>query len=701
MTIPNTHSMLSFSCIVSAVVVILGRTCSCMHFTYPNFNPGNRDDFSFSPGSAISNNALQITPNTGNMSHLSGRVAYARETLKLWNSKRTALTSFRTEFVLNILPQNGTAGEGMAFMLTNNPSLPSNSSGQWLGVCNNQTDGAKTNRVVAVEFDTRQSYVDEFDGNHFGFDFNSIKSFRQYPLSNQSIFLASGTDVRVSMAYNGTTGLFGVNLVQHSTIGVGQFESIGGLYVNLSQYLADDIYLVFAGSTGDFTQLNQIKSWNFTTIENDATVGIRVGIKVVLAIAALVIFSTCLVGVFFMWRRLTRQRRLANRNLEKMIDAHGPVKFKLRELRRATANFSPTRKLGRGGSGTVYLGHINRMNLEVAVKRVSTGNADSNRGEQEFVAEVNTISKLSHRNLVKLIGWCHEGSELLLVYEYFPMGSMDKLLYASARESNSSSEISALELTWDRRYKIICGVASALDYLHHGSSKRVLHRDVKPSNVMLDEDYDARLGDFGLARVIQHDGVTHHSTQAVAGTRGYMAYECFFTGRASLDTDVYAFGVFIMEVVSGRSPSSGVKYIHDSDHLGKEDYSSGGLGRHPLTVHIVDWTWSLYGEGKALHAADPLLDGEFKQAQVDCAVRLALACCHPNPRERPSMRTVVQVLIDGAPAPEPPVNKPAFVWPPGGNQREIELPDVGLLFTGGARQQNSFCSMTSTSLMAR
>ncbi|XP_037487177.1 probable L-type lectin-domain containing receptor kinase S.5 [Triticum dicoccoides] len=163
--------------------------------------------------------------------------------------------------------------------------------------------------------------------------------------------------------------------------------------------------------------------------------------------------------------------------------------------------------------------------------------------------------------------------------------------------------------------------------------QRVLHRDIKPSNVMLDMDYNARLGDFGLARVIQHDGVTHHSTQAVAGTRGYMAHECFFTGRASLDTDVYAFGVFIIEVVSGKSPSSGVKYIHDSDQVGKEDYSSGGLGRHPLTVHIVDWTWSLYGEGMALHAADPLLDGGFEQAQVDCAVRLALACCHPNPRE--------------------------------------------------------------------
>ncbi|XP_020191278.1 probable L-type lectin-domain containing receptor kinase S.5 [Aegilops tauschii subsp. strangulata] len=704
MTKPNTSSLSNLFCIACSAVVILGRTCSCLQFTYPNFNASNRDDFRFSPGSAISNNSLQITPSAGNMTHRSGRVVYAKETLKLWNSKRTALTSFRTDFMLNILPQNGT-GEGMAFVLTNNLPLPSNSSGQWLGVCNNQTDGAKTNRVVAVEFDTRKSNEDDLDGNHVGIDINSIKSFRQYPLNNLSIFLSTGSDVWVSIRYHGTLQLLQIFLVQYSIRGRHLFQ--GDTYIDLSQVLQDDVYLGFTGSTGDTTQLNQIKSWNFTTVDIDVKVGRGRWRKVLLALVTLLVFCISLFAGLFMWRRLTRRRRLAYRNLEKKIDAHGPVKFKLRELRHATANFSPTRKLGRGGFGTVYLGYVDRMNLEVAVKRVSTDKqADTNRGEKEFVAEVNTISKLSHRNLVKLIGWCHKKGELLLVYEYFPMGSLDKLLYARERTASSSSMSASTdtpELTWKRRYKIICGVASALDYLHHGSSKRILHRDVKASNVMLDAEYNARLGDFGLARVIQHDGVTHHSTQVVAGTRGYMAYESFFTGRASLDTDVYAFGVFVMEVVSGRSPSNAVQqhYIHDSDHRGEEDYSGGGGARHPLPMHIVDWMWRLYGGGKALHAADPLLGGEFDQAQVDCAVRLALACCHPNPRERPSMRTAVQVLIDGAPAPEPPVNKPAFVWPPGGNQREMELPDVGLLFTGGARQHSSFCSLTSTSLTGR
>ncbi|KAM0822430.1 hypothetical protein ACQ4PT_071497 [Festuca glaucescens] len=671
--------------VCAAFVMLCSSTFSSyLQFTYPSFDAASKADFSFTPDSSISNGSLQITPNAGNMAHRSGRVIYGRETLKLWNRQRTALTSFQTEFVLNILPQNGDTGEVMAFILTSHPALPSDSSGQWLGVSNNRTDGAASNRIVALEFDTRRSSEADVDGNHIGVDYNGVRSVAQYPLNNLSIVLSSGTDLRVSVVYDGAV----------LTLVAVQDEKVfsGAWPVDLSRYLLDDISLGFAASTGEFAELNQVRSWNFSTY-GDEIAGDKG--RLILFLAVLIpLVVALLIMALLMWRRLTRRTRLAYRNLEKMIDAHGPVRFKLRELRNATAHFSDGRKLGRGGSGTVYLGYLRRMGMEVAVKRVST-NVNSNRGEKEFVAEVNTISKLSHRNLVKLIGWCHKKGELLLVYEYFPMGSLDKLLYARERTASSSTSLMSAstdtpELTWERRYKIIRGVASALDYLHHGSSKRILHRDVKASNVMLDEEYNARLGDFGLARVIQHDGVTHHSTQAVAGTRGYMAYESFFTGRASLDTDVYAFGVFVMEVVSGRSPSSAVLYHEDDDR----EYSSG-RGQHGVPpMHIVDWAWMLYGEGKTLHAADPLLGREFEQAQVDCAVRLALACCHPNPRERPSMRVAVQVLIDGAAAPEPPLHKPAFVWPPGGNRQEMELPDVGLLFTGGAGQHRSYCSMS-------
>ncbi|KAM0827169.1 hypothetical protein ACQ4PT_068369 [Festuca glaucescens] len=670
MTMPNSM-ILSFSFIASVALVLGGRTCSCLQFNYPSFDMTNKDDFSFSPGSAIANGSLQVVvPNTGDLNQRSGRVVYTKETLKLWNRKQGVPTSFRTQFTLNILPQDET-GEGMAFILTNNPSLPMNSSGQWLGICNNKTDGALMNQIVAVEFDTRKSYEDDLDGNHVGLDLNSIKSANQYPLSNLSIILSSGFDVLVSITYNSTTPAFILSVSGH---GGHNWREIW--QVDLSQHLLDEIHLGFAGSTGDYTQLSQIKSWNFTTVDG-VVFGTRHEIRsVFVCLVTLISFATCSIVVLFVWRRVTRQRRLAYQALEKRIDAHGPVRFKLKELKHATANFSPRRKLGRGGGGTVYHGYLNRISREVAVKRVSA-NDKSRRGEKEFVAEVNTISKLSHRNLVKLMGWCHEGGELLLVYDYFPLGSLDKLLFANGRETALSP--GTPELTWDRRFRIICGVASALDYLHHGSSRRILHRDVKAGNVMLDAEYNARLGDFGLARAIHLEGVTHHSTQAVAGTRGYMAHESFFTGRASLDTDVYAFGVFLMEVISGKSPSRTMMYDRQE-------------------MYIVDWIWRHYSLGNVLETADGALGGVYNDEQVDAAVRLALACCHPNPRYRPSMKKAVQVLIGGAPAPIPPPERPAFVWPLSGTQQEIELAQVGLLFTGG---QPSFCSITSTSFTGR
>ncbi|CAO2190676.1 unnamed protein product [Urochloa humidicola] len=683
-----------FSMLASAALVVLGSSCSCLQFSYPTFDEASKADLLFSPGSGIANGSLQITPSTGDMSHRSGRVLYARETLQLWNSKRTALTQFATAFVLNILPRNGTGGEGMAFVLTNNPQLPAgDSSGRWLGVTSNETDGAAANRVEAVEFDTRKSSTDDLDSNHVGLDINSVRSVFSYPLSNVSVVLSSGSDVRVEIQYDGA--VLSVAAVQEGNVYSSDWP------IDLSRYLKEDnISVGFAASTGEFTQLNQVRSWNFSTIGDDDT---RRGLGKKLGLLVAFLTLSAIAGSFFLalyiWRRMTRQGRLAYHNLEKMINAHGPVRFKLRELRSATGNFSPDRKLGRGGFGTVYLGYLHKMGMEVAVKRVSTstaaaGSSRSNRGEKEFVAEVNTISKLSHRNLVKLIGWCHEKGELLLVYEYFPMGSLDKLLYPSPTEAAAT----AASLSWERRFKIICGVASALEYLHHGSSQRVLHRDVKASNVMLDSEYGTRLGDFGLARVVQRDGATHHSTQALAGTRGYMAYESFFTGRASLDTDVYAFGVFVMEVLSGRSPSCPVLPLHHRDRDGDGDELSWTNNYKPM--YMVDWVWRLYGEGRALCAADAAMGGELDPVEAERAVRLALACCHPNPRERPSMRAAVQVLEGGAEAPEPPLQKPAFVWPPGGGGQEMELlPRVGVLFTGG--QMTSFCSMTSTSITGR
>ncbi|CAN1278142.1 Probable L-type lectin-domain containing receptor kinase S.5, partial [Linum perenne] len=190
-------------------------------------------------------------------------------------------------------------------------------------------------------------------------------------------------------------------------------------------------------------------------------------------------------------------------------------------------------------------------------------------------------------------------------------------------------------LSWAIRLRVISGAAQALDYLHNGCEKKVLHRDIKSSNMMLDSDFNAKLGDFGLARTYVQTDQTHHSTKEVAGTPGYMAPEVFLTGRATEETDVYAFGILLLEVACGRKPSN-----------------------------IVKWVWELYKTENLMNAADARLNGDFEVEEMACVLILGLACCHPNPNNRPSMKFVLKVLAGEAEAPELPMERPAFVWPP-------------------------------------
>ncbi|KAK2651334.1 hypothetical protein Ddye_018823 [Dipteronia dyeriana] len=275
-------------------------------------------------------------------------------------------------------------------------------------------------------------------------------------------------------------------------------------------------------------------------------------------------------------------------------------------------------------------------NKLIAVKRVSE---TSRQGKQAFIAEVTTIGSLRHRNLVKLIGWCYENNDFLLVYEYMPNGSLDKFIFYDEKSGTGQST-----LDWETRVSVIHGTALALDYLHNGCEKRVLHRDIKASNIMLDSEFKARLGDFGLARTIQESQKTHHSTNEIAGTPGYMAPETFLTGRATVETDVYAFGVLILEVACGRKPGNQSE---------QNDYNNS----------IVHWIWELYRKGRIIAAADSRLEGKFSEEEMECVLILGLACCHPNPHLRPSMKVVLQVLSGEAPPPQVPIERPSFVWP--------------------------------------
>ncbi|KAJ0982894.1 hypothetical protein J5N97_011149 [Dioscorea zingiberensis] len=286
----------------------------------------------------------------------------------------------------------------------------------------------------------------------------------------------------------------------------------------------------------------------------------------------------------------------------------------------------------KGSSGKVGLELFTKVgfrnkNLEVAIKRVSKG---SRQGQKEYISEVKIISRLRHRNLVQLVGWCHGRGDFLLVYEFMPNGSLDTHLY------NKTTL-----LAWPERYKISLGLATALLYLHEEWEQCVVHRDVKPSNVMLDSAFNAKLGDFGLARLIDHDRGSQ--TTILAGTMGYLAPECVTTGKASKESDVYSFGVVALEISCGRRP------VEPREEPGK--------------VRLVEFVWDLFGRGMILEAADKRLENDqFDEDQMERLMVVGLWCAHPDYNLRPSIKQAISVLNFEAPLPVLPSKMPVPMY---------------------------------------
>jgi serine/threonine protein kinase len=321
--------------------------------------------------------------------------------------------------------------------------------------------------------------------------------------------------------------------------------------------------------------------------------------------------------------------------------------FTFKELSKATKNFGRSERLGSGGFGAVYKGTLPCGEL-VAVKRIRM---ESKHGQESFRAEVTSLSHIRHRNLVQLRGWCHEEEQLFLVFDYMPNGSLDERLHRSSR--GRDMKVFSLRM----RHSILSDVAAALSYLHEECAQCVLHRDVKSSNVLLDGEWNAYLGDFGLARLVDHQKMG--KTTMMGGTFGYMAPEMSHTGKATKESDVYSFGVLVLEVVCGAPPL---------DMTALED---GGLGV------LVDKVWKIHEAGHILLAADsrlfPLPDSRLGSSsdvpEVDDVSRipiegqgaamedkqmithllhLGLLCCDPNPTDRPSMRVVSQLLLQAS-----------------------------------------------------
>ncbi|XP_028801451.1 L-type lectin-domain containing receptor kinase IX.1-like [Neltuma alba] len=595
-------------------------------------SPKGRDDYnniSFELAADISEPHLYVTPNQRDSK---GRATYKQE-MRLWDKDTGKLANFNTSFTFVIDSQrNSLYGDGLTFFLAPTGStLPDRKDvgGGSMGLIigGNETILNSTDHpFVAVEFDIYAN-VESYDGwdpryLHVGVDINSLKSTSTAPWYPN---IAGGGQNEAFISYDASKHNLSISFTNASA----PCPSANAVWqhlhqiVDLTRYLPERVIFGFSAATGFNSATHRIDKWSFYSDEfqKDApspnpsprpipnpkrnaialAIGLGVGGTLVLV---------CGVLLFALWKN--KKNMEDDESSEKMSDdferGTGPKKYSYAELASATNYFKDEQKLGQGGFGGVYRGFLKDSNSYVAIKRIS---GDSKQGKKEFASEVRIISQLRHRNLVQLSGWCHERKELLLVYEYMTHGSLDSHLF------NDQSL-----LPWSIRFKIAQGLASALLYLHEEWEQCVVHRDIKSSNIMLDSNFNAKLGDFGLARLVDH--TKGAQTTALAGTMGYMAPECAITGRASKESDVYSFGIVTLEIVCGRKPIN-PKAPDDE-------------------INIVKWVWDLYGSGRILDAVDRRLQGDFDHDQVVCLMIAGLWCAHPDQNRRPSIRQVIHVL---------------------------------------------------------
>ncbi|XP_010448768.1 PREDICTED: cysteine-rich receptor-like protein kinase 5 isoform X1 [Camelina sativa] len=350
--------------------------------------------------------------------------------------------------------------------------------------------------------------------------------------------------------------------------------------------------------------------------------------KVIIATVVAVAISVLLfvaVFSFYVTKRVKKPHDTAAEKDERDdITTAGSLQFDFKVVEAATDKFAICNKLGQGGFGEVYKG-ILPNGVQVAVKRLSK---TSGQGEKEFKNEVVVVAKLQHRNLVKLLGFCLEREEKILVYEFVPNKSLDYFLFDSNKQS---------QLDWTTRYRIIGGIARGILYLHQDSRLTIIHRDLKAGNILLDADMNPKVADFGMARIFELDQ-TEDNTRRIVGTYGYMSPEYAMYGQFSMKSDVYSFGVLVLEIISGRKNSS----------LYQMDASFGNL---------VTYTWKLWSNGSPLDLVDSSFRENYQSNEIIRCIHIALLCVQEDTENRPTMSAIVQMLTTSSIAlavPQPP-----------------------------------------------
>ncbi|XP_031129691.1 receptor-like serine/threonine-protein kinase SD1-8 [Ipomoea triloba] len=303
------------------------------------------------------------------------------------------------------------------------------------------------------------------------------------------------------------------------------------------------------------------------------------------------------------------------------------LQFSLFRIIDATDNFDEANKLGEGGFGPVYKGFLSEFGM-VAIKRLSKR---SSQGLEEFMNELKLIAKLQHTNLVSLLGCCIDDEEKILIYEYLPKRSLDTFLFDEFKKDS---------LDWSTRFQIIEGVAQGILYLHKYSRLKVIHRDLKASNILLDEGMKPKISDFGMARIFGIDQ-TQAETNHVVGTYGYIPPEYVMQGQFSEKSDVFSFGVLLLEIVSGQKNSN--------------------FFQTKLSFSLLGWAWENWKEGRALEFIDPAISESCDSLKVVRCIEVGLLCVQAIPTDRPTMTEVVLMLSNDPAAPIPALKEPAFV----------------------------------------
>ncbi|KAJ0250921.1 L-type lectin-domain containing receptor kinase VII.2 [Hirschfeldia incana] len=611
---------------------LLFRPISCIDFVYnSNFTTTN----TLLVGSATVDSPPSILTLTNETTSTIGRGLYPSR-IPASSSSSSSPLPFATSFIFSMSPyRNRLPGHGFAFVFLPSSETSAAESAQHLGLLNLTNNGDPNNRIFAVEFDVFSNQeFDDINDNHVGVDVNSLTSvsssaagFYRDDQFFTELRLNSGDNYHVWIEFNGSA----INVTMARAGSSKPLRPLISVPLNLTGVLLGDMFVGFTAATGLLVQSHRIISWSFSNsnfsigdalltrnlpsfkLEDDSVLnskGFIAGVSV-----GTVVLILCVIGVVFYVVRWRRRRRLEDDDeVEDWETEYWPHRVQYRSVLEATKGFSEENMIGYGGNSKVYRGVLEGK--EVAVKRIMISPREGVAGTSEFLAEVSSLGRLRHKNIVGLRGWCKKGGEcLVLVYEYMENGSVDKRLF-------DCDEV----LEWEERMRVIRDVASGMLYLHEGWESKVLHRDIKTSNVLLDKDMNARVGDFGLAK-LQNANKEMVSTTHVVGTAGYMAPELVKTGRASVETDVYSFGVFVLEVVCGRRP-----------------IEEGREG-------IVEWMWGLMERDQVVDGLDERLKvrGKFevKEKEVEMVLRIGLLCVHPDPKLRPKMRQVVHILEQG------------------------------------------------------